>query len=181
MKCHARIPSGPRGKTGPAGKTGATGPTGKQGAQGPTGPAGPTSLRNFRATLTPSGTDFASANTVTLYTDGATHLTGHCWTDSSGNVNSAFGIGSSTPAFVNSYSSYGDPSTTQVNSGSGDLDVSDDDATGTPSAGSIAGPYDGTWAVMTTDLSAYFTGLGSAAVYPDGSTPCVFAGHAVAS
>jgi hypothetical protein len=179
LTCHATVnlPRGPRGRTGPAGNTGPTGPAGPQ---GPTGPAGPTTLKNFRATLSPSGTDFASANTVTLYTNGATHLTGHCWT-SGGTTYAALGIGSSSPAFVDYYDG-SDPSSQTVDSGTGDQDVMEEDASGTTSGGSLAGPYDGTWAVMTEDSAmTYFTGLGSAAVYPDGSTPCVFTGHAVSS
>jgi len=184
MKCHANIPPGPAGKRGATGATGKTGPTGGAGAQGPTGsigPAGPTTLRNFRASLTPSGTDFATANTVTLYTNGATKLSGHCWT-SGANTMGAFGISSSSPAFANFYGTSSDPSTTTVDSTTGDTDVSDNDASGTPSAGSLTGPYDGTWSVMTKDATAsYFTGLGSIGIYADGATPCLFTGHAVSS
>ena len=75
MHCHANVPAGPRGRRGATGATGAAGPAGPAGATGPAGPAGPTTLKTFRATLTASGTSFATANTVTLFTDGAAGLT----------------------------------------------------------------------------------------------------------
>ncbi len=180
LHCHANVPAGPRGRRGGTGAAGATGPAGPAGATGPAGPAGPTTLKTFRATLTASGTSFATANTVTLFTDGAASLTGHCWA-SGGTTFSAFGIGSTSPAFVVAYDNTDNPSTTTVDSTTGDFDVVEDDGSGTPSAGSLAGPWDGTWSVMTKDQASYFTGLGSTGVYVDGSTPCIFTGYTVSS
>jgi hypothetical protein len=140
--------------------------------------ASSSTFRPFRATLTASGTSFASANTVVLYTDGPLSLVGHCWSNGPA-TDATVAIRSSVNAIYQAYDNTSDPSTSPVNPGTGDVDVLEADANST--SAQLAGPFDGTWSVMTSDQSAYFTGLGSAGVLIDGSTPCIFTGFTAAS
>lgn len=134
-------------------------------------------LTRFRTTIAPGGSSETDANSVTLYTDGPLSLVGKCWSSGGKIIGDAY-LRSSVPAYWTSYNNAG--SGGPLNPGT-DEPALEEEAEATPPEAELADPYDGTFAALTADKSAYFTGLASVGVNIGGSGGCTFAGFGLSS
>jgi hypothetical protein len=163
--------------TNAANATNATNATNAANATNATNLAG---LTRFRTTIPPSGTTEINANQVTLYTDGPLSLIGKCWSPSAGEITAQAYLRSSVAAHWSAY----DNSTANTNDTlvpGTDQPALEDEVEATLPAQAFDDPMDGTFAALTDDRSAYFTGLGSAGVNIGGSGGCTFAGYGISS
>jgi hypothetical protein len=134
-------------------------------------------MTRFRTTVAPGGESEATANATTLYTDGPLSLVGKCWSESGEIVGDAY-LRTSVPAYWTSYSNTG--SGGPLSPGT-DEPALEEEASATPPEAELADPYDGTFAALTADRSAYFTGLASVGANIGNSGGCTFAGWAMSS
>jgi hypothetical protein len=155
----------------------ATNATNAANATNATNAANLSGMTRFRTTIAPGGVSEATANSVTLYADGPLSLVGKCWLEGTEIIGDAY-LRTSVPAYWTSYS----------NAGSGgplspgvDKPALEEKAEATPPAAELADPYDGTFAALTADRSAYFTGLASVGANIGDSGGCTFAGWAMSS
>jgi hypothetical protein len=135
-------------------------------------------LGRFRTTISPSGTSEESANVVTLYSDGPLSLVGKCWMHGPDIEGEAF-MRSSVAGYWSSY----DNSSTSKNTLTPGTDepATEEYVSAEPPKSGFGDPYDGTFAAIAADRSAYFTGLASVGVNLGGSGGCTFAGWAMSS
>jgi hypothetical protein len=158
----------------------ATNATSAANATNATNAANLAGLTRFRTTISPSGTTETDASQVTLYTDGPLSLVGKCWSPSAGKITAQAYLRSSVAAHWSAY----DNSTQKTNdtlAPGTDQPALEDEVEATPPAQAFDDPMDGTFAALTDDRSAYFTGLGSAGVNIGGSGGCTFAGYGISS
>jgi hypothetical protein len=134
-------------------------------------------MTRFRTTIAAGGSSEATANSTTLYTDGPLSLVGKCWHEGTEIFGDAY-LRTTVPALWTSYSNSGSggPLTPGV-----DKPALEEEAEATPPEEELADPYDGTFAALTADRSAYFTGLASVGANIGGSGGCTFAGWAMSS
>jgi hypothetical protein len=82
-------------------------------------------------------------------------------------------------AYDNSSSAHAS-STNEIGPGT-DQDATEHDAIATSSQADFQGPFDGTFAVIADDGSAFFTGLTSVGANLGANGKCTFAGYAISS
>jgi hypothetical protein len=142
-----------------------------------TNAANVTGVQHFRTTLAPSGSDLSSAAQVTLFTDGPLSLVGKCWT-AAGAINAEVDLRSSVAGHWSSYDNSSDSNNSPGNvlSPGTDEQANETDAIATPSQHDFQGPYDGSYAAIADDGSAYFTGIASVGANLNSNGLCTFAG-----
>lgn len=138
---------------------------------------GLTGMTRFRTTIQPGGSSFANAAEVTLFSDGPLSLVGKCFS-SGGSITAQAFLRSTVAGHWESYDNTG--SGGAITPGT-DQPAFEDQVTATPPSAGFDDPFDGTFAVIADDQSAYFTGLGSAGVNLGGSGGCTFAGFGIAT
>jgi hypothetical protein len=134
-------------------------------------------MTRFRTTIAAGGTSEATANSTTLYTDGPLSLVGKCWLEGTEILGNAY-LRTTVPAF---WTAYDQPESGGPLSPGVDKPAFEEKVEATPPEEVLADPFDGTFAALTADRSAYFTGLGSVGANIGGSGGCTFAGWAMSS
>jgi hypothetical protein len=134
-------------------------------------------MTRFRTTISPSGTSEATANVVTLYADGPLSLVGKCWSPAAGEIEGQAYLRSSVAGYWSSYSHEQDGTLTPGT----DEPALEDEAEAKTTEADFEDPYDGTFAAIAADRSAYFNGLASVGANLGGSGGCTFAGWAMSS
>ncbi len=160
---------GPQGPVGSTGQAGAIGPAGFTGPAGPIGQAGPSNTWWIRQSIATPGSGPGSPNTLDAGKWGPFSLLGYCFDGGipSPGIESRFYLSSTDPAAM--YNDYGTTSSTGRAVGSTPVPLGFI-AQGRESTPSFAGPWDGTFAAMSSDLSTYITGALSTGVFVDGGS-----------
>lgn len=169
--------AGPTGPQGAAGPTGVAGPTGAAGLQGPAGATGPSNTSWIRQSVATPGSGRGSPNTFDAGTWGPFSLTGYCFDAGipSPGIEAVYYFGSTDPAAM--YNDYNTTGSNGIRAGSTPVAIGYA-ANGRESTPGFAGPWDGTFAAMSSDLNTYITGSLSTGVFVDGGSgpACQFAG-----
>jgi hypothetical protein len=161
--------TGPAGASGASGAAGATGPTGAAGPPGDAGAEGPSNTVWLRLTVaTPgNGDDISTSNTVDAGTWGPFNLSGFCYTEEKSTC-ATFQINSIDPdAKLTDYGSQ--DNNTPFPADGGYLSVEYTACSDSPQASDLEGPYDGTFAALSSDLQTYITGALTTGVYMEGA------------
>lgn len=155
------------GCSGSTGPTGATGPQGNTGPTGPEGPEGPSNTIWLRLTVATPGTEFSTSNTVDAGTWGPFNVSGFCYV-SEGSVCATFAINSIDPnAKLTDYESQ--ENDTPFPADGGYLAIEYTSCSDSPTGSDLEGPYDGTFAALSSDLKTYITGALTTGVYMEGA------------
>jgi len=150
-----------------SGSTGPAGPTGPQGDTGPTGPEGPSNTSWLRLTVATAGAAVSTPNTVDAGTWGPFNISGFCYVSET-SVCATFEINSIDPqAKLTDYGSQ--DNNTSFPADGGYLSIEYTACSDNPKNSDLEGPYDGTFAALSSDLQTYITGALTTGVYMEGA------------
>lgn len=178
--------AGPAGAAGPSGSgdpgdPGATGNPGAPGSPGSQGTTGPANTYWWRGGVLTPGADSTTPNTFDAGTWGPFNLSGSCWlTGNPGEIEAEYFVTSTDPNAK--YTDYGNASRYKQNASfpadGGGVPVGWT-AIATPPDSYFDGPYDGTFAALSSDLKTYITGALTTGVNvgEDAGTACQFDGY----